>query len=51
MHREALEVLPALLAHLEIANPLLIGHSDGGTIALIHASQFKLAGCVVMAPM
>jgi len=50
MHREALEVLPALLAHLEIANPLLIGHSDGGTIALIHASQFSVAGCVVMAP-
>jgi pimeloyl-ACP methyl ester carboxylesterase len=50
MHREALEVLPALLAHLKIANPLLIGHSDGGTIALIHASQFPVAGCVVMAP-
>ena len=50
MHLEALEVLPALLAHLEIANPLLIGHSDGGTIALIHASQFPVAGCVVMAP-
>ena len=50
MQREALEVLPALLAHLNIANPLLIGHSDGGTIALIHASQFPVAGCVVMAP-
>ena len=50
MHREALEVLPALLAHLGIANPLLIGHSDGGSIALIHASQFPVAGCVVMAP-
>jgi pimeloyl-ACP methyl ester carboxylesterase len=50
MHCEALEVLPALLAHLKIANPLLIGHSDGGTIALIHASQFPVAGCVVMAP-
>ena len=50
MHREALEVLPALLAHLGITNPLLIGHSDGGTIALIHASQFPVAGCVVMAP-
>jgi pimeloyl-ACP methyl ester carboxylesterase len=50
MHREALEVLPALLAHLKITNPLLIGHSDGGTIALIHASQFPVAGCVVMAP-
>ena len=50
MHREALEVLPALLTHLKVSNPLLIGHSDGGTIALIHASQFPVAGCVVMAP-
>jgi pimeloyl-ACP methyl ester carboxylesterase len=50
MHREALEVLPVLLAHLGIAKPILIGHSDGGTIALIHASQFPVSGCVVMAP-
>ena len=50
MHYEALEVLPALLQTLNIAKPLLIGHSDGGTIALIHASQFEVAGCVVMAP-
>lgn len=50
MHREALEVLPALLQTLNITAPLLIGHSDGGTIALIHASQFEVAGCVVMAP-
>lgn len=50
MHREALEVLPALLEILGISKPLLIGHSDGGTIALIHASQFEVAGCVVMAP-
>ena len=50
MHREALEVLPALLQALDIAQPVLIGHSDGGTIALIHASRFDVAGCVVMAP-
>jgi pimeloyl-ACP methyl ester carboxylesterase len=50
MHREALEVLPALLTSLNIEQPLLIGHSDGGSIALIHASQFAVAGCVVMAP-
>ena len=50
LHREALEVLPALLAHLGIAKPILIGHSDGGTIALIHASQLPVSGCVVMAP-
>ena len=39
-----------MLQTLNISNPLLIGHSDGGTIALIHASQFSVAGCVVMAP-
>ena len=50
MHREALEVLPEILKTLNITKPLLIGHSDGGTIALIHASEHPVAGCVVMAP-
>lgn len=50
MHREALEVLPGLLQALDIERPVLLGHSDGGTIALIHASRFDVAGCVVMAP-
>lgn len=50
MHREALEVLPALLEALNIQRPVLVGHSDGGTIALIHASRFEVAACVVMAP-
>ncbi len=50
MHREALEVLPALLEALEIENPILLGHSDGGTIALIYASHFPVTACVVMAP-
>ncbi|MEI6560231.1 MAG: alpha/beta hydrolase [Rhodospirillaceae bacterium] len=34
---EALEVLPALLDRFGIAEPILFGHSDGATIALIHA--------------
>jgi pimeloyl-ACP methyl ester carboxylesterase len=50
MHREALEELPALLAALEIEAPVLLGHSDGATIALIHASRFPVTACVVMAP-
>lgn len=50
MHREALQVLPELLRALGIKRPCLIGHSDGGTIALLHASRFAVAGCVVMAP-
>lgn len=50
MHHEALRVLPALLHTLGIERPILIGHSDGGTIALIHASQHPVTACVVMAP-
>jgi len=51
MHREALDVLPPLLAALGIATPILVGHSDGGSIALIHAGAgFPTAGVAVMAP-
>jgi len=51
MHREALEALPELLAALDIERPVLIGHSDGGTIALIYAGAGlrPLAGVVSMA--
>ena len=37
MHREGEEMLPALVAALGIDQPILIGHSDGGSIALICA--------------
>lgn len=50
MHREAFEVLPALLQALGIERPVLLGHSDGGTIALLHARRFDVRGCIVMAP-
>jgi pimeloyl-ACP methyl ester carboxylesterase len=50
MHHEALHVLPAVLKGLGIHNPILVGHSDGGTIALIHASQYPVGACMVMAP-
>ncbi len=52
MHDEALVVLPELLDALEIDNPVLIGHSDGGSIALIHAAgaQRDVAGLILMAP-
>jgi pimeloyl-ACP methyl ester carboxylesterase len=36
---EALEVLPKVLAAAGISRPVLIGHSDGGTIALIYAGE------------
>ena len=50
MHREAWEVLPALLAKLQLKNPVLLGHSDGATIALLYASRFPVAACIAMAP-
>jgi pimeloyl-ACP methyl ester carboxylesterase len=50
MHREAFDVLPALLDKLGLRAPVLVGHSDGGTIALLHASRHPVAACVVMAP-
>ena len=37
MHDEALIALPEILDQLSIDRPILIGHSDGGSIALIHA--------------
>lgn len=50
MHREALDVLPKVLRALGINRPVLLGHSDGGTIALLHAAHHDVRGCIVMAP-
>jgi pimeloyl-ACP methyl ester carboxylesterase len=52
MHEEALDALPALLDRLGVERPLLIGHSDGASIALIHAAGTgrSVAGLVLMAP-
>jgi pimeloyl-ACP methyl ester carboxylesterase len=40
MQHEAKVVLPALLECFQIRRPILPGHSDGGSIALIHAGTF-----------
>ncbi len=51
MHRQANEVLPALLQALNVTQaPWLWGHSDGGSIALLYASRHRTAGVMVMAP-
>jgi pimeloyl-ACP methyl ester carboxylesterase len=52
MHQQAREVLPALLKQLQIHQPWLFGHSDGGSIALLYAAHFpnQLAGAIVLAP-
>jgi len=52
MHRQAREVLPALLEALDVKQPWLFGHSDGGSIALLHAAAFpaEVRGAIVLAP-
>ena len=51
MHDEALVVLPEMLDALAIERPILVGHSDGGSIALIHAGSAirPVAAVVTMA--
>ena len=51
MHDEALAALPELLSHLQVKDPILVGHSDGASIALIHAGAgHAVRGIVAMAP-
>jgi pimeloyl-ACP methyl ester carboxylesterase len=51
MHHEA-EVLPLLLKEVEIEHPILLGHSDGGSIALIYAGTYPDSprGLILEAP-
>ncbi len=46
MHDEALEVLPRLLDAAGIEEVVLVGHSDGGSIALVHAGGADPGGRV-----
>jgi pimeloyl-ACP methyl ester carboxylesterase len=51
MHHEAAVVLPAVLAHFGLDRPVLVGHSDGASIALLYAGAGQpLAGLVLLAP-
>jgi pimeloyl-ACP methyl ester carboxylesterase len=52
MHDEALVTLPQLLDALVVERPILVGHSDGASIALIHAGAAPrpVIGVVAMAP-
>jgi len=56
MHFQARKVLPALLAELRIdcaaSPPVLFGHSDGASIALLYAASFpgRVSGLIVLAP-
>jgi pimeloyl-ACP methyl ester carboxylesterase len=51
MHDEALKALPELLAKLNVESLILIGHSDGASIALIYAGVHNhVRGLVLLAP-
>jgi pimeloyl-ACP methyl ester carboxylesterase len=51
MHDQALVVLPAVLDRLGVERPVLVGHSDGASIAIIHAGAgHPVAALVLMAP-
>ena len=49
---EAETVLPAVLAAARVERPILVGHSDGATIALMFAAAFPQApaACIAIAP-
>jgi pimeloyl-ACP methyl ester carboxylesterase len=49
-HEEARAVLPALLPQLDAAEPIIVGHSDGASIGLIHAAEHPVGGLVLLAP-
>jgi pimeloyl-ACP methyl ester carboxylesterase len=53
MHEEAWEVLPALLDTAGVTDCILIGHSDGASIALLYAARpsvVSVRGVIAMAP-
>jgi len=51
MHDEALIALPELRTALGVDDAILVGHSDGASIALIHAGAgYPARGVAVMAP-
>jgi pimeloyl-ACP methyl ester carboxylesterase len=51
MHDEALTALPVVLLELQVKSPILVGHSDGASIALIYAGAgHAVRGVVAMAP-
>lgn len=49
-HEEAYDVLPQVLSQLDAEEPILVGHSDGASIALVHAGARPVRGLVLLAP-
>ena len=53
MHQEALGTLPQVLDAFSIRAAILVGHSDGGSISIIHAggtSESRVRGLILEAP-
>jgi pimeloyl-ACP methyl ester carboxylesterase len=56
MHAEACDILPRFLAAVDVDTtlnpPVLLGHSDGASIALIYACSFpdRISGLIAAAP-
>ena len=53
MHDEACEILPAVLDQAGVRKAILVGHSDGASIATIYAGSrqdFRVRGLVLIAP-
>ncbi len=52
MHHEGRIVLPELFEKLSVSRPVLLGHSDGGSIALIFAGTYpeSVTGLILEAP-
>jgi pimeloyl-ACP methyl ester carboxylesterase len=53
MHDEALNILPKILTAAEIRKAVLVGHSDGASIALINAGGIvdeRIQGLILIAP-
>lgn len=48
MHDEGTQALPELLEKLSIREPVLIGHSDGGSIAILYAGAPNPARALVL---
>jgi pimeloyl-ACP methyl ester carboxylesterase len=48
MHDEGLAALPELLEKLGIEEPILFGHSDGGSISLVHAGAHDRVKALVL---
>ena len=49
LDRESFEILPGVMEACGVSDPILVGHSDGGSIALMYASRFPVCAVVTEA--